>query len=85
MAEYGVGYRSWRVSVADPRVGRVVERATATFKPRRRGLSPKRQAEFEDWPREGGLAETGPEAMKAIHDQTRQDQETNKHQEKGAA
>lgn len=40
---------------------RVVDRPNATFKPRRRGLSPKRQAEFQRWLADWGLAESGPD------------------------
>lgn len=39
---------------------RVVARPSATFKPRRRGLSPKRQAEFDRWIERWGLTATGP-------------------------
>lgn len=39
---------------------RAVHRPTATFKPRRRGLSTKRQAEFELWLGRWGIDEVGP-------------------------
>ena len=42
------------------RVERVVERPNTTFKPRRRSLSDKRQAEFDAWITRWGLDENGP-------------------------
>lgn len=40
--------------------GRVVQRPNTTFKPRRRSLSEKRQAEFDTWLDRWGLDENGP-------------------------
>jgi tRNA (guanine-N7-)-methyltransferase len=49
-----------RMSSHTVKAARVVRRPATTFKVRRRGLSQKRQAEFDQWVGEWGLAVDGP-------------------------
>ena len=48
------------VVVTDGDSARSVRRPATSFKVRRRSLSPKRQAEFDEWIREWGLDLDGP-------------------------
>ena len=50
----------WTSGLALPTGAHSVRRPATTFKVRRRGLSPKRQAEFDEWIEHHGLDVDGP-------------------------